>query len=255
MGFGFFLKKLVGFFVEPLGVVLILFFIGVYFLYKQKTLQAKLFLLLSIALLLLFSYPPFVNALITPLETQYVKFNPSEYTTNEEITYIHVLGNGHTTDAQQPISSQLSHSGVKRVLEGVILYKSIKNAKLVFTGYKGNTTTSNAKMNARLAEALGVKKEDIVVNGVPVDTKEEALFMREIVASKPFILVTSATHMPRAMMLFNSLGMHPIPAPTNFYKVEFLSYICAPNTYTFHIATLTVHEYFGILWAKLWQNI
>ena len=246
MEFGFYLKKAIGFFIEPLGMVLTLFALGLYFLFAKKERRSFYSLISSFTLLILFAYPPFANFLVSNLESRYPKYDYSQ-----DIKYIHVLGNGHTTDKKQPISSQLSSAGVKRVLEGVIIYKNSPDAKLIFTGYKGKTDTSNAEMNSRLAIALGVKKEDIIINGLPKDTKEEAEFTRTLVGKEAFVLVTSATHIPRSMKLFESLGLHPIAAPTNFLKVDNVSYFRTPDTDSLDNSTVAMHEYFGLLWSVI----
>ena len=246
MEFWFLLKKFISFFVEPFGFGLALFIIGIFFVFIQKESRAKLFLFSSLFVFSLFSYPPFANFLVQNLENQYPK-----YDYKQKVKYIHVLGNGHTTDKTQPLSSQISDAGVKRVLEGVIIHKHTPHSKLIFTGFKGKTDTSTAEMNARLAIALGVHKKDIIISEYPTDTKEEAIFTKSIVGEKPFVLVTSATHMPRAMILFESLGMHPIAAPTSFYKYEITTYLRAPNIHAFSTATIAMHEYIGIVWAKI----
>ncbi len=246
MSIGFFLKKFVTFFVEPLGLIVTLLLIGLYLLHVKRVRFAKVFFSGGLFLLLLFSYPPFANFLVQNLENQYPKF---DYKTN--VKYIHVLGNGHNTDPSQPISSQISSAGTKRVLEGVIIHKQMPNSKIIFTGYAGETNTTNAVMNAKLAHALGIDYKDMIINGKPTDTKEEALFTKSLVGDEPFVLVTSATHMPRAMMLFTSLGMHPIPAPTNYYKSEFRGYLRKPEPVYFYISSIAMHEYLGILWTKL----
>ena len=110
-------------------------------------------------------------------------------------------------------------------------------------------------MNADFAKALGVKEENLLINPLPKDTKEEALFTKTIVGEKPFVLVTSATHMPRAMMLFKSLGLNPIPAPTDFYTKEFKGYWQLPNMNSFYVSKVAMHEYIGILWSKLKASI
>ena len=246
MNLGFFLKKFITFFVEPLGLIVTLLAIGLYLLHVKRVHFAKVFFSAGLFLLLLFSYPPFANFLVQNLENQYPKF---DYKSN--VKYIHVLGSGHNTDPSQPISSQISSTGTKRVLEGVIIHKNLPNTKIIFTGYAGDTNTTNAVMNAKLAHALGVDYKDMIINGKPTDTKEEALFTKTLVGDAPFVLVTSATHMPRAMMLFTSLGMHPIPAPTNYYKSEFRGYLRKPEPVYFYISSIAMHEYLGILWAKL----
>lgn len=246
MEVGFFLKKFITFFVEPFGIVFTLFVLGLIFLFMARDRIGKSLLSLSLFFLLLFSYPPFSNYLVKNLETQYPKY---EY--KQDIKYIHVLGNAHNTDQTQPTSSHVSNGGTKRVLEGVIIHKQILGSKIIFTGYAGDTNTTNALMNSKLASVLGVTHKEMIINGDPTDTLDEALFTKTVVGNDPFILVTSATHMPRAMMLFKSQGLNPIAAPTNFYKSEFKGYLRAPSSKHFYISTIAIHEYIGILYAKI----
>ncbi len=246
MEFGLFFKKLITFFIEPLGFILTLFVLGLWFLFASKQKLAKQFLSFSFGFLLLFSYPPFSNYLVKKLENQYPKYNY-----NTDIKYIHVLGSGHNTDILQPISSNIASGGTKRVLEGIIIHKKIPNSKIIFTGYEGDTNETNAKMNSKLALALGVDEKNMILNGIPNDTRMEALYMKSIVGSEPFVLVTSATHMPRSMMLFKSMGMEPIPAPTDFHKYEINTYFKAPNIGALKNSRMAIHEFLGILWAKI----
>lgn len=249
MEFGFFLKKFVSFFAEPLGLVLVAFALGLIFLLQKRVGLAKGFVAFGVFLLLLFSYPPFASWLIAPLESHYTKFTPLN--SHQNIKYIHVLGSGHSVDADQSITSQLSNAAIKRVTEGVMLHKALPHTKLIFTGYAGDTNTSNAQINATIALALGVKKENIIINAKPKDTKEEAAFSASVVGLEPFLLVTSASHMHRAMALFESSGMKPIAAPTDFHKESFIGYFRAPKPYYFHVSSVAIHEYLGSLWSRL----
>ena len=242
----FFLKKFITFFVEPLGIVLVLFILGLYFLFIDKNRLAKIFLSLSLGFLLLFSYQPFSNFLVKNLENRYPK-----YDYKQDIKYIHVLGSGHNTDKSQPLSSHIGSAGTKRVLEGVIIHFKTPNSKLIFTGYEGKTDVPTAKMNADLAMALGVKEENIIIDGKPKDTKEEAIFTKSLLGNESFVLVTSATHMPRSMRLFKSLGLNPIAAPTDFHKREFKGYFVAPQIGFLENSRRSIHEYIGILWSMI----
>ena len=246
MDIGFLLKKFVSFFVEPYGMILSLFAIGLLFLFFKKNTKAKGFLVLSFTILFLYSYQPFSNYLVSNLENKYHK-----YDYKQNVKYIHVLGGGHTTDISQPISSQIGEAGIKRDLEGIIIHKHMKGSKIIFTGFEGSTNTTTAQMNANLAIALGVDKKDIIINGTPKDTKEEAMFTKSLLGSEPFILVTSATHMPRAIELFKSLGLNPIPAPTDFHKNNFRGYLIAPDLGCLNNSQRAIHEYLGILWNKI----
>lgn len=249
MEIGLFIKKFITFFVEPMGMVMTLFILGMFYLYKKNNTRAELFLLGSFMLLFLFSYEPVSNFLVKNLENQYPKYDYSH-----QVKYIHVLGNGHTTDSDQPISSQLSFGGTQRVLEGVIIHKKTVNSKIIFTGYSGRTDVTNAVMNSRLALALGVESENLIINGNPVDTREEAIFTQGIVGKEPFVLVTSAMHMPRAMSLFKSYGMNPIAAPTNFKKSNIETLLHEPRAGVLQTTKVAIHEYIGLVYAKI-RNI
>lgn len=162
-----------------------------------------------------------------------------------------MLGSGHNTDLTQPLSSQVGDASIKRDIEGILIHRATKGSKIIFTGYAGNTEIPTALMNAKLAKSLGVKQEDMIVNPQPKDTKEEAIFTKSVVGEDPFVLVTSATHMPRAMILFKSLGLNPIAAPTNFHKKKFDGFFEVPDVTSFKNSQIAMHEYIGILWSKL----
>jgi len=244
--FGFFLKKWVSFFVEPYGMILLLFIFWYLFLQMKKKELSKASLYLGFILMFLFSYPPFANFLIANLENMQTK-----YDYKQEAKYIHVLGSGHNTDSLQPLSSQVKATGLTRVVEGVIIHKHLQGSKLIFTGYKGKTNISNAQMHAKMAMELGVKKEDIIIGDSPKDTKEEALFSKNIVKNSKLILVTSASHMPRSIKLFKSVGIDVISASTDFHKRVDVNYFKVLNLEAFYKSQLAMHEYYGILWNKL----
>ena len=243
----FILKKILSFFVEPFGFVLLLFFIGLFALYRGRFTKAKLYLSFSFILLFLFAYPPFSNLLVDNLEKIYPKYD----TTDANISFIHVLGSGNNDDAEQPLSSMLNEASIKRVVEGVLLQKEYPKAKLIFTGYEGDTSVSNAEVNSKMALALGISSENMIINPKPKNTKEEVDFDKRIVDDKPFIVVTSATHMLRAIKLFKDQGMNPIPAPTDFKKCNIKTFLMKPDIQTFSNSQTAVHEYIGFLWAIL----
>ncbi|MBC8238704.1 MAG: YdcF family protein [Helicobacteraceae bacterium] len=250
MEIGFFLKKTISYFVEPFGMVLALFVIGLYFLFTKSEGKAKVFLSFGFIIMFLYSYQPFSNFLVTNLENKYPK-----YDYKSDVKYIHVLGNGHSDDLSQPLSSRMGSTSLMRDIEGILIHLNTENSKLIFTGFAGSLDISTAQMNTDFAMALNVKIKDIIMNDRPKDTQEEAVFIKSILTNEPFVLVTSATHMPRAMMLFKSLGLNPIPAPTNFYKEKFEGYFRLPRIDYFRKSQIAMHEYIGILWSKLKASI
>jgi uncharacterized SAM-binding protein YcdF (DUF218 family) len=49
----------------------------------------------------------------------------------------------------------------------------------------------------------------------PKDTQQEAAAVKALIGSARFLLVTSASHLPRAMTIFRAAGLQPIPVPAN----------------------------------------
>ncbi len=244
---GFTLKKILSAFLMPLPIGVLLIFIGIFFLYVKSYKKAKLFLAFAFIWILLISNSFFSYTLLEPLESKY----SSLLTPNPTIKYVHVLGSGHISNSNISVISQNSQTAMMRLTEGIRLYRLLDNAKLILTGYAGGDSTPHALIQFRVAIALGVSKEDIIVRIEPKDTQEEALSVKKIVKNNPFILVTSASHIPRAMTIFKDSGLNPIAAPTNYYakkEGEIFSFPSGGDVYKTQIA---MHEYLGILWHQL----
>ncbi len=242
--FSFKFKKFITFFIEPIGLILLLALFGLYFLFKNKLTPAKVLLSLVFSLLFTFSYPPVANYLTTQLESQY-----SVYNTKMPIDYIHILGNWHYKNPFISTSSKLSDAATKRILEAIMIYQRMdKKPTLIFTGF--GVPVSNAKMAANFANALGVKNSAMVINGKPKDTIEEALFAKSIIGKKSLLLVTSAAHMPRAIQLFKQVGLNPTPAPADFKSTK-SNWLSPPNIDALQKSHNAIHEYLGLLWIQV----
>ncbi|MCB0668390.1 MAG: YdcF family protein, partial [Saprospiraceae bacterium] len=85
-------------------------------------------------------------------------------------------------------------------------------------------------------------------------TEEEAAsYFQRNGTGHSLIVVTSASHMPRAVYLFKKAQLSPIPAPTAYEILKepgepFLGlFISAKN---FRKVEMALHEYLGMLWAR-----
>lgn len=89
------------------------------------------------------------------------------------------------------------------------------------------------------------------------DTADETKLFSRIVGTRPFALVTSAYHIPRAMRLFRKAGLNPVAAPCE-YRAKglqaFPSYIL-PSADALLTSQLAIHEYLGIGWLALRERL
>ena len=227
---GFTLKKLLSTFLMPLSIGLILFILGLWFLYTNSYKKAKIYLGISFLWIFLISYSPFANSLLAPLEDQY-----QEIQSPLDAKYILLLGGDFKS----------------RAYEAIKLHHLIHDSIIITSGYPGSyKTTPEAVVNANKLIQLGIPKENILMQTKPRDTAEEAQQIKKIVKDEPFIVVTAAYHMPRAMGLFKKEGLNAIAAPTNFLSSN-SSLLSVPNGRTLHKTEIALHEYLGMLWYKL----
>ncbi|WP_456434106.1 ElyC/SanA/YdcF family protein [Nitratifractor sp.] len=228
---GFYLKKLIAYLLDPLSVVFILLFLALWFLYRNRRKPALGFLTGSIVLLFLFSYKPFSYALIHPLESRYPKLqNPPK-----NIHNIIFLG------------GNLERRGWELLRQHHLL----PHARIITTGYKGDSFESEARKNKRIFAESGIASRQILPLDRPRDTAEEAQAIKTLLGTEPFILVTAAFHMPRAMMIFRHEGLRPIPAPADLPQKRKRFWTIPPGIKYFDQTRKALHEYLGILWLKI----
>jgi len=244
MDFLFLIKKIIGFLLQPYGLILLLFLFFIVFHFVGRKFLAKLSFLIGLLLFIIFANPFFANFLSVNLENIYPKYN------NQNAKFIAVLGNGYNENLLIPTSSSLSDAGTKRVLEAVMIYHQMKiKPKIIFTGYSHKQKTY-AEMAANFAKKLKVKFSDMIIKGLEKDTDDEAITSKKIVKNQKVILITSAMHMPRSVALFKKYNINVIPAPTDF-KTNNKGIFSTPTLKSFSQSNLAIHEYLGILWQKI----
>jgi len=251
-------KKVIDPLFSPLPICLELLIVGVFLLWltRQQRL-GKTFVTMAGLLLALLGSEGFSGRLIHTLEAQYPPLTMSSIQTRltgggeGAIPWIVVLAGGVTPNPSLPIQLQISHDSRVRLLEGIRLYHMIPGSRLVLSGGIGFQLESEATVLSRLAQTLGVKKDDMVLETRSRDTKDHPRNVALIVKNDPFILVTSASHMPRALRLFENQGMTPIPAPAGHWepKKNVWPEYYFPGSKGTRLAELAFHEYLGLGWA------
>ena len=249
----FFLKKLAGAALMPVSLAMLLIAVGLLAAAVKRSRRAGLWLTASgFSALVLLSYGIPFHRLAGSLEARHpglVTIEPSA-----RVAWIVVLGGGARAGEHLPLSSRLSEDALYRVVEAVRLHRLAPGSRLLFSGGAAFGGVAPADLAARLAQSLGVQPEAIVVERKARDTAEEALYIQEAVGAERFVLVTSAMHMPRAVMHFNARGLHPLPAPTQHRIAPAVGFHPAhlfPSPVNLAIANAAAHEYLGMWAAKV----
>jgi uncharacterized SAM-binding protein YcdF (DUF218 family) len=152
------------------------------------------------------------RALLRPLESRYPPLAAEQA---PSVGYVVVLGSSYWPHDGIPASAALDEDGLIRAVEAVCLMRRLSAARLVVSGGASPPGYPPvARGYARLARALGIGEQSILLSEQPLDTRSEARELVRLLGPAPFLLVTSAYHMPRAMLLMQRAGAHPIAAPT-----------------------------------------
>jgi uncharacterized SAM-binding protein YcdF (DUF218 family) len=252
------LKKIISPFFLPVPACLLIALIGLFFLWftrRQKT--GKVLVTIATLVLAFFSYSGVSDILVRPLEQKYPPI--TDFQALKGVKWIVVLGGGSTVDHALPLSTYLSDASLARLSEAACIHNKLPQTRLIFSGRSGfEGFTPVAEVMGDMALELGIKPEDIIIEPEATDTKDHPIRVKEIIGSDKFILVTSASHMPRAMALFREHDMHPTPAPTDYLVMQeerFTTGMFFPDADSLVKSGRAIHEYLGIMWAKLRSQI
>jgi uncharacterized SAM-binding protein YcdF (DUF218 family) len=190
------------------------------------------------------------NALIRPLERRY---SPLADGAIPSVGFVVVLGSGYSPRYGIPVTAALDEDGLVRIVEGVRIQRLMGRARLVVSGGAPEGESPPAAGMAKLARDLGVNDASLIVLDSSLNTNVEARSVAILVGAVPFVLVTSAYHMPRALRAMERAGVRPIPAPTGQRSDAFGWRNFVPTSNGLGNTERALHEYLGM--AALAANI
>ena len=248
------LSKIFWMLVNPENGLLFLLVLGTILLFaKSKTLGRRLVVGVSIALSVL-SLFPCGDLLLLPLENRF----PIPEPLPKSINGIIVLGGAGKASITQARGQVVLRDSAERLTAFVGLSRRFPNAKLIYSGGAGalNKQAFKGADTARiLFEQLGLSTERVQFEFESRNTVENARNSLEIAKPKMgenWVMISSASHMPRAVGVFRKIGWSVIPYPVDFAttgEIEFgLGLYGLANVSTFSWA---LHEWFGIVAYRL----
>src|SRR5262249_31422215 len=138
--------------------------------------------------------PLIASALLSPLAR--AATSPLDHP--PPVKFVVVLGSWYSPRDDLPVTASMSLEGVARLAEGVRLLRLLPSARLIVSGGTVSPTTNEqatARGYERLARALGIGADSILVLDKAHDTAGEARYLAPVVGREPFLLVTSADHL------------------------------------------------------------
>ena len=260
-----FLSKLLPLFFYPLGLACLLMIVALVLLWKWPR-WASLPIFLALIILLVASNGWVYGAVVKSLEWQNIPQGELP-----KAAAIVVLG-GATKPAFAPRPAPDITDEGDRILYGAQLYREGKAPIVIASGgridWRGSGPPESGDM-AAILETLGVPWSAILQDPTSLNTYENAVNVRKILDERGIdrrvLLVTSAMHIPRSLLIFQRQGIEAIPAPTDFLvtaediqessrstQAILLNFL--PDADRLQKTTRALKEYVGMLiyWLKGW---
>lgn len=206
----------------------------------------------GLAVLGLLGFTAGPDTLLRPLENRYPQ--PTAEAISRHVGLI-VLGGatGHPNvflaHGQVPLGD-----AAERMSAPVSLMRQHAHLQLVFSGGEGRllaTGTTEAKLARAFYQQQGVDMARVTLESGSRNTRENARQVAQLLSPRcqqPWLLVTSAWHMPRSMAEFQAVGCNVTPYPVDFrtgHTTPLTEYALADSLQRWQTA---LHEWLG-LWV------
>ncbi len=240
----FFFRKFIEMLFLPIGFSGLLVVAGI-------LLRRRWLALTGVAALYLFSTPVVATFILRPLENAYP---PSTIAAAPSADAIVVLSGGIVRGVMPP--GVQWGDAANRYFTGYDLAMAGKAPSIIFTdaGTEDARGGSQAVLVRQAAIRGGVAQDRIIVTGKVLTTADEAREVAQIPTVHSVLLVTSAFHMPRAVLLFQNRGLKVYPFPTDertWSKSYLISTSFIPTSSAIQRSEEAMREYLGLTIYRL----
>jgi len=182
---------------------------------------AKWYVAMVLVFYWLVSVPVVIEPLLRREQARYPRIDAAGDARGARTIVVLGAGNSTVQGAGQSLNL-VTYTAALRLLEGARLYRLLDRPTVIVSGgVTGKETGARSEGDAmrRAILELGVPDDHIVIETESKTTRDEAIVIARMLAGRPrgpIVLVTAATHMPRALAVFRAAGLEPIPAVAPF---------------------------------------
>jgi uncharacterized SAM-binding protein YcdF (DUF218 family) len=146
----------------------------------------------------------------------------------------------------------LGGGGIGELRAVAALSQDYPKARLIFSGFDATDPAHDLRL--KIFAQLGGDTTRISIESRPRTTSEDALYAAASLKPKPsekWLLVTSASHMPRAVGCFRVAGFHVEPYPVEFRSVRSHPFAFVPGAAALHDLDTATKEWIGLIAYRL----
>ncbi len=219
----FYASKLLAAFLQPLTWAAVLFLLALWWLPKRPV-AGRRALIAGIGISAVLGWLPLPDALLRKMENQY----PAPQGSLKPYVGMVVLGGAiGISDGEQDIRRYTLDASAQRMTAPVALLRQYPHMMLLFSGGQSNVIAkeiSGADVAGEFYANMGLSAERLLYERAARNTYENAVLSARVPGvdkTQPWLLVTSAWHMPRSVALFQREGWNVTPYPVDFRTGSF----------------------------------
>lgn len=244
------LKKMLTSLVLPPGIfILVLILIGSRLAVSRRHLAGLGCIVVALAMWLL-STMPVANRLTSGLESRY---SQSDSVKGDVII---LLGGGYSPVPDLTGEGFLKNEMLGRIITAARLQKKLDIPIIISSGTNFENVIPDSIVAKRFLVDLDVDENKVFCDTQSRDTYENAKYSKEICQEHGFehpILMTSGSHMKRAVMIFEKQGMQVTPFPAYFRSAPHMRFTWQtwlPRHDSFSNSVKALHEYLGYIYYQ-----
>ena len=267
----FITSKIVQFLIEPLNLIFLATLLAWFFLTIRKPVFTNRLLALAVIGFLGVGYMPIPESLIRILENAVPK--PSIQNLNpDQFAGIIILGGAIEGEDVAVDHGEISlKSSAERVTKGLELIRKYPDKPFIFSGFSDRVNPrgmSEADAFKQLIQEQGLADSTNTTafyENQSRNTYENAVYSKKIIDAiypqspgqqlKPWLLVTSASHMYRSVKIFEKQGIAVIAVPVDYQTANTLQWREFDLTEGAFLWNKLLHEYIGIAAYQLTGKI
>lgn len=246
------IKKIITAFLLPPGCFIVVCVIAGIWAVRRRNASCGFIFLMLAAVLWGGSLDPAANSLMKGVE-QGVAIPP-----RIQGDVIILLGGG-VRDRVPDLTGTGSPSGelMVRLATAVRAHRLTGAPVIVSGGALSKKDTPEAWIVQRFLKDFGIAPDRIFIEDKSRDTGENARFVAEICRRHHFrkpLLVTSAYHMKRAVLIFERNGLNVTPLPADFRyspRITLTPYTFLPSPSALSLTAAALHERLGIMFYRM----
>lgn len=215
----FILSKVLLFLIHPFNWILIA---GGYAFFTKNKKRKKISTITAVALFLFFS-----NAYLIQQITLHWQMPEKEMKPGEQYE-IGILLTGFASFDLNTGKAYFKGAS-DRFIQTAKLYHQKHIKKIIVSGGNSSIITSRQKFKegdfvGEQLKLLGIPAQDIIIENKSRNTHENGVFTKRIIDSlkipPPYLLITSATHLPRSQHVFNKIGLTTTAYACHFTVID-----------------------------------